>query len=48
MEELIQKYLYDPTVGKIATLFIGVGIIWMIIQTIQKNLFSKIKDSDNR
>lgn len=48
MEEEIQKYLYNPTVGKIVTFLIGVAVIWMIIKTVQKNLFSKIKDNDNR
>lgn len=48
MEEEIQKYLYNPTVGKIVTFLIGVAIIWMLIKAVQKNLFSKIKDNDNR
>lgn len=48
MGEEIQKYLYNPTVGKIVTFLIGVAIIWMIINAIQKSLFSKIKGSDNR
>jgi len=48
MEEEIQKYLYNPTVGKLVTFIIGVAIIWVLIKLIQKNLFSKIKDNDNR
>ncbi len=48
MEEQIQKLLFNPAVGKIATLFIGVAIIWIIIKGIQRTLFSKIKDNDNR
>jgi small-conductance mechanosensitive channel len=48
MEEQIQEYLYNPTVGKIVTLFIGIAVIWLLIKTIQKNLFSKIKDNNNR
>ncbi|SDX42933.1 mechanosensitive ion channel family protein [Flavobacterium degerlachei] len=48
MEEEIQKYLYNPTVGKIVTFLIGVAVIWMLIKAVQKNLFSKIKDNDNR
>jgi small-conductance mechanosensitive channel len=48
MEEEIQKYLYNPTVGKLVTFLIGVAIIWILIKLIQKNLFSKIKDNDNR
>lgn len=48
MEEEIQKYLYNPTVGKLVTFVIGVAIIWMLIKLLQKNIFSKIKDNDNR
>ncbi len=48
MDEEIKKFLFNPTVGKIATILIGVAIIWLIIKAIQKTLFSKIKDNDNR
>ncbi|WP_367770567.1 mechanosensitive ion channel family protein [Flavobacterium sp. WC2421] len=48
MEKQIQEYLYNPTVGKIVTFLVGVAIIWMIINALQKKLFSKIKDNDNR
>ncbi|WP_373548479.1 hypothetical protein [Haliscomenobacter sp.] len=48
MEEQIQKILFNPTVGKIATIFIGVAVIWLIIKALQKNFFSRIKDNDNR
>jgi small-conductance mechanosensitive channel len=48
MEEQIQEYLYNPTVGKIVSFLIGIAVIWMLIKAIQKNLFSKIKDNNNR
>ncbi len=48
MEEQIRKFLFDPSVGKIATIFIGIAIIWIFIKAIQRSLFSKIKDNDNR
>ena len=48
MENQIQKFLFNPTVGKIVTVFIGIAIIWVLIKAIQKNWFSKIKDNDNR
>ncbi len=48
MEELIQKFLFNPTVGKIVAIFIGIGIIWVIVKSIQRNFLSKIKDNDNR
>lgn len=48
MEEQIQEYLYNPTVGKIVTFLIGVGVIWVLINVLQKKLFTKIQDNDNR
>lgn len=48
MEEQIQEYLYNPTVGKIVTFLIGVGVIWVLINLLQKKLFTKIQDNDNR
>ena len=48
METTITEFLYNPTVGKIVTIFIGIAVIWMVVKTIQKNIFSKITDNDNR
>jgi small-conductance mechanosensitive channel len=48
MEEQIQNFLFNPVVGKIAAIFIGVAVIWIIVKALQKNLFSKIKDNDSR
>ena len=48
MEQEIKDLLYNPTMGKVATIIIGVLLIWLLIKAIQKNLFSKIKDNDNR
>ena len=48
MEELIQKFLFNPTVGKIVAVFIGIGIIWVIVKSIQRNFLSNIKDNENR
>ncbi|TDD96593.1 mechanosensitive ion channel [Flavobacterium cellulosilyticum] len=48
MENQIREFLFNPTIGKIATIIIGVAIIWLVIKALQKNLFSKIGDIDNR
>ena len=48
MEEQINQWLFNLAVGKIATIFIGIAFIWIAVKVIQKNLFSKIKDNDNR
>jgi len=48
MEEQLQEFLFNPTVGKIATVFLGIIVIWLIIKAIQRNLLSKIRDNENR
>lgn len=48
MENQIQEILFNPTVGKIVTISIGVAIIWTIIKTLQKVLFQHIKDNQSR
>ncbi len=48
MYESIEKYLFDPTIGKISTIVIGVAIIWILVRVIQSNLLSKIKGNDNQ
>lgn len=48
MEEEIKTFLFNPVVGKIVTICIGISVIWIIIKVIQRNLFSKIKNSENR
>ncbi len=48
MEEFINRYLFDPTIGKIVAVFIGIAVIWVVVKAIQRNIFSKIKDNDNR
>lgn len=48
VNEQIQKFLYNPIVGKLATIFIGGAIIWVIIKAIQRSFFSRIKDNDSR
>lgn len=48
MEEQINNLLYDPTIGKLATLFIGIAVIWLVIKFLQKKLFTRIENIDNR
>lgn len=48
MDEQIKQFLFNPTVGRIVTILVGIAIIWTIVKALKKNFFSKIKDSDNR
>lgn len=48
MEKTIQKYLFDPTIGKLVALLVGIGIIWTIIKILQNRFFGKIQPTTNR
>jgi small-conductance mechanosensitive channel len=48
MDNSIEKYLYDPTIGKISTIIIGIAVIWLLVRVIQRSLLSKIQGNDNR
>ncbi len=48
MQTLAQEYLNNPIVRKIAIIFIGISIIWIIVKAIQKTFFSQIKDNDSK
>lgn len=45
MQEEIQKILYDPLVSRLATIFIGIAVIWLIIKYIQKQITANVKDN---
>jgi small-conductance mechanosensitive channel len=47
MNEQVKQFLINPVSGKIATILIGVAIIWIIIKAFQKSLLSKIKDNNS-
>lgn len=48
MEDRFLQFLYDPTVGRLVTIVIGISLIWVAVKAIQRNLLSRMKDSDNR
>lgn len=48
MEEFVNKYLFNATMGKLATIFIGVAIIWSIIHVFRNKFSVNIKDSGTR
>lgn len=48
MEQFISKWLFDPMVGKMITLVIGVLIIIVFVKFLQKSLSRHIKEADNR
>ncbi len=48
METKLKDLIFDPVIGKVITLVIGISIIWTIVKVLQRNVFGKIKDQDNR
>lgn len=48
MEDKIREILYNPIIGKVVFLLIGIGVIWALIKVVQRNLLTQIKDNDNR
>lgn len=48
MDKEITEILQNPTIGKLVTIFIGLFIIWIAVKMIQKKLFSRIEDNENR
>ncbi|HPG33605.1 MAG: mechanosensitive ion channel family protein [Lentimicrobiaceae bacterium] len=48
MEEQIRSLLFNPVIGKLVTVFLGIAIIWLLIKLLQRNLFSKIKENNSR
>ncbi len=48
MEDELSKILFNPVVGKLATILIGIIVIWIVVKAIQRNLLTKIKDNSSR
>ncbi len=48
MDDTITEFLYDPTVGKLVSIFVGFTIIWILVKVIQNKVIGKIKAPDNR
>ena len=48
MEEQLKQFLFNPMVGKVTAILIGVAVIWLVLKAIQRSFFSKIKEPDNR
>lgn len=46
--ENISNILYDPVLGKVVTILIGILLIWGLVKFLQRQFLSKISDNDNR
>jgi len=43
----LENIIFNPIVGKIATVIVGLIIIWFIVRLIQRRLISRISDNNN-
>jgi small-conductance mechanosensitive channel len=48
MTDSVEKWLFDPTVGKIVTAIVGILIVVGIVRFLQKTVAVRIKDTDTR
>jgi len=48
MDEKIVEILRDPTIAKLAIIFINGAVICLVIKDLHRYLFTKIKDLNNR
>lgn len=48
MEEKVSQFLSNPIFIQISIVILGIVIIWIITKVIQRNLFNRIKDNDNK
>lgn len=48
MVEQIKQWISNPIIGKITAILVGIVVIWIIVKAVQKIVFSKISDNENR
>lgn len=48
MQEFFDKWLFDPTIGKIVSAIIGILIIVTIVRLLQRSVSIQVKDKDSR
>ena len=48
MEDIIRKWLYDPTIGKIATIIIGIILISTLVKVLKRLITKYVKDNANK
>ncbi len=48
MDEFLNKWLYDATIGKLIALVIGIIIIWLLVKFFQKRVVRLVKGNDHK
>lgn len=48
MSEELQKWLFDPTVGKLVAAVLGIAVVYTIAKILQRSINRYVDDTDNR
>ena len=48
MQEGLQRWLYDPTVGKLVALAVGILLVYVVTRLLKRTVAGRIKDNDTR
>ena len=48
MEDFINKYLFDPTIGRLVSVAFGIIVVIVVVRILQKVLSKYVQDSSNR
>ena len=48
MENFVKRWLFDPTVGRLITVIVGVVVVVVLVQFFQRSISRYVKDTDTR
>ena len=48
MQEIVDKWIFDPTLGKIVSAIIGLIIVVTLVRLLQRTVSTQVKDKDSR
>jgi len=48
MEDFINKYLFDPTIGRLVSTALGIIAVIVVVRILQSVLSKYVQDSSNR
>lgn len=48
MEEMIARWLFDPTVGKLVAAFLGVVVVYGVVRVLRRSINLHVTDADSR
>ncbi|HSA93896.1 MAG TPA: mechanosensitive ion channel domain-containing protein [Terriglobales bacterium] len=48
MEELVRKWMYDPTVGKLVSALVGIALVYAVVRFLQRSVSRYVQESETR